>query len=34
MDKKSAIIIDSNLRHVTKALLVPKRDICEVASKQ
>ena len=37
MDKKSAKIIDSNLRNVTKALHVPKRDMCskcEFASKQ
>ena len=37
MDKKSAKIIDSNLRNVTKALHVPKRVMCskcEFASKQ
>ena len=37
MDKKSANIIDSNLRNVTKALHVPKRYMCakcEFASKQ
>ena len=37
MDKKSNKIIVSNLRHVTKALNVPKRDMCskcEFASKQ
>ena len=37
MDKKSAKIIYSNLRHVTKALHVPKRGMCskcEFASKQ
>ena len=37
MDKKSAKIIDSNLRKVTKALHVPNRDMCsmcEFASKQ
>ena len=28
MDKKSTKIIDSNLRHVTKALHVPIRDMC------
>ena len=36
MDKKSAKNIDSNLRHVTKAEHVPKRNlcsICEFASK-
>ena len=36
-DKKSAKIIDSNLRNVKKALHVPKRDMCskcEFASKQ
>ena len=37
MDMKSAKIIDSNMRNVTKALHVPKRDACykcEFASKQ
>ena len=37
MDKRSAKIIDSNLRNVTKALQVPKCDMCstyEFASKQ
>ena len=37
MDKKTAEIIDSNLRNVTKALHVPKRDMCskwEFALKQ
>ena len=37
MDKKSANIIDSNVRHATKALHVPKRDMCskwEFASEQ
>ena len=28
MDQKSAKIIDSNLRNVTKAEHVPKRDMC------
>ena len=31
MDNKSAKIIDSNLRHVTKALHVPKRNMCSKA---
>ena len=37
MYKKSAKLIDSNLRNVTKALHVPKRDMCPkcvFASKQ
>ena len=37
MDKKSTKIIDSDLRNVTKAIPVPKRDLslkCEFASKQ
>ena len=37
MDQKSAKIIDSNLKNVTKAPHVPKRDVCskcEFASKQ
>ena len=37
MDKKSAKMNDLNLRHVTKALHVLKRDMrskCEFASKQ
>ena len=31
MDKKSAKIIDSNSRNVTKALHVPKRDMCSLS---
>ena len=37
MDKNSAKIVDSNMINVTKALHVPKRDVCskyEFASKQ
>ena len=37
MDKKSAKFIESNMRNITKALHVPKRDMCskcEFASKQ
>ena len=37
MNMKSVKLIDSNLRNVSKPLLVPKRDMCskcEFASKQ
>ena len=32
MDKKSGTIIDSNLRNVTKALHVPKRECAQSVS--
>ena len=32
MDKKSAKLIDSNLKNVTKALHVPKSDIAQSVS--